>query len=187
MGVLALTDEATGPSTAGLVIAAAALPVVLAPTAVRLLAHPRSAALPPQAHRTAVAGITGALSCLVAGLVALTASGEADDSRALAVLTALTALVTVGAGVVAAPLCRTRPGPRASHRPGPATCPRPDLFDDLALLSARAVPGSPAARGLARLNRGLDRWTWSPRRRTSRPLGRPVRLARSAVPVTQPE
>jgi hypothetical protein len=142
------------------------LPLVALPTAVRLLAHRRSAVLPAAAARAVLAGCLTGLVCMAVALVACSAAltgvpdGALPPARAL-----LTASVV--AGVVAARLmlgARTQWQPalaRLGHLPRAA---RPDLADEIAALVASLLPGSLLAQVAAWLDRGLDVWRISPRR-----------------------
>lgn len=179
---LIVTDRLTGGGAApGQVLhvvadlAVGMLVVLLAPVAVRVLAHPRGATLPTRSRSGAVAGLTGALGCLLVGFATTMADRLAGGSGtggpvAGRVLLVVLAGLTLAATAVAAGLLH---GVRMTGIPerGSALPARPDLFDDLALLTARTLPGSPTARALARCNRGLDRWVWSPRSRAAASSG----------------
>jgi hypothetical protein len=156
-------------------LAVGMLVALLAPAAVRVLAHPRGAALPARSRSGAVAGLTGALGCLLVGFATTMADRLAGGSGlggpvAGRVLPAVLAGLALAATAVAAGLLHGVRMTGASERRS-ALPARPDLFDDLALLSARTLPGSPTARTLAWCNRGLDRWAWSPRRRAAAASG----------------
>jgi hypothetical protein len=173
---LAVTDHLVGGVASGQAwrivadLAVLLLGVALVPVAVRVLAHPGATGLPARSGVGATAGLVGALGCVVVGFVATMVgrlAGETVESAPIAgrLLLVTTAVLTLLATAVAAGRLRdVRAGTavRRADLPG-----RPDLFDDLALLSARSFPGSPAARALAWGNRGLDRWAWSPRRARS--------------------
>lgn len=174
---LALTDHLIGGVASGQVwrlvadLAVLLLVVVLAPAAVRVLAHPGATGLPARSGAGASTGLVGALGCVVVGFVATMAGRLAGGTAVTAPIAGRLLLVTTAGlslaatAVAVGQLRDVLVGAASVRRSGlPA---RPDLFDDLALLSARTLPGSPAARALAWGNRGLDRWPWSPRRRTA--------------------
>jgi hypothetical protein len=174
----ALTDVATG------LLAAALIPV-----AIHVLAHPRATPLPPRAAASAVSGLVTAVYCLVTGLT-VTTMGLLVNGREITgsesfggpfpaqlLILTLTLLAAIATAVAMRQLFAVHTAARAGHRSTHLT--RPDLADDLALLSARFLPGSPLAQGLAWANRGLDRWSWSPRRHlgiAARFGGRPGRV-----------
>lgn len=170
---LAVTDHLVGGVASGHAwrvvadLAVLLLGVVLVPVAVRVLAHPGATGLPARSGVGASAGLVGALGCVVVGFVATMvgrlAGGtvEAAPIAGRMILVASAVLTLAATAIAVGQLRDVRAGTTALRRADiPA---RPDLFDDLALLSARSFPGSPAARSLAWCNRGLDRWAWSPR------------------------
>jgi hypothetical protein len=162
LAALAVVEHRTGDSTPGLVAVTAIVPLVLAPAAVRLLAHPGDAPLPPNPDRAATIALTMALAVVAAGLALAIVSGSAvaGPARLAITLPVLAAVTATTASLVS--LHRRLPPRRTAADPGGR---RPDLVDDLATLTARLWPGSTPARALARLNRGLDVWGWSPRLR----------------------
>jgi hypothetical protein len=157
-------------------IAALLLPFVLIPSVIRVLAHPSAVAMPVNTVRTTMAGVTGTLGCLLviapAMLVGrlLTLGGPDDVATGpLGWLPVVPVLAAAAAALATVRLLRlarigyARCAPRAPSG-WDADAARPDLLDDLTTLIARALPGSGPARAGAWLNRGLDSWSWSPRR-----------------------
>jgi len=157
-----------------------AVPALLVPALVRVLAHPRHAPLPAPSDRAARAGLGRALGALAVALaIAPTGAtgrvgGPGAVALAVAAVLAVTAARTLHPGRPHLPrLPQPSRLPRRSHpvvgsgrrdRPdaagaGPV---RPDLADDLATLLARIAPGSATARAAARLNRALDSWGRTP-------------------------
>ena len=180
---------ATGPWQALTGVATGLLVAALIPVAIHVLAHPRATPLPPRAAASAVSGLVTAVYCLMAGLTATTMGllvngREITGSESFGgpfpaqlLILALTLLTAIATAVAVRRLFAVHTAERSGHRV--AHLARPDLADDLALLSARLLPGSPLAQGLAWANRGLDRWSWSPRRHlgvAARFSGRPGRV-----------
>jgi hypothetical protein len=163
-----------GPAGAALDLLAAAPPVLLLPSAVRVLAHPRPAPPPAASTRAAVAGTAAALCCLTGALLlALVRAVAPLDVVALAVLAA-----SVGGTAVSATLLLRARTPRQA----PLVPVRPDLLDDVTTLVARALPGSVPARAADRLNRRVDAW-WGPARGVPAPAG----YGRTTVAAASPD
>lgn len=188
---VALADRWTaGPSVHPLQpladAAALLLAVFLVPVAVRVLAHPRTTPLPARTSAGVLSGLVAAVGYLVIAVVTTAvihvfgaggAGGAGVSVPARAALGALTGLTVVAGTLAGAQLYALRGA--FSERRGPLAA-RPDLFDDLTLLVARTLPGGPTARSLAWLNRGLDHWSWSPRRR--RAVARPSGTGATSIP-----
>jgi len=170
------------------------------PVAVRLLAHSGPAAMPAASARNTLTGTATTLGCVGAGLLgllaalaatALTGSAADGPDSSLGLLLALvlttSATLTLAASAVRRARSQWAAGFERAARLGSAV--RPDLLDDAATLIARAMPGSPTARGAAWLNRGLDGWRLSvarsprpARQRRRPPPGRARFAARPAAP-----
>jgi hypothetical protein len=195
---LLCTGFAAAPLLRDVVAASTAASVaLLAPVTVRVLAHPSGSTMPARARAASVRGLSAVLGFLVIAQVAAVALqlgalavGVLTGTTAARVLAlSLTGLATLATAVAAWQLRSLRANGSAPESsaasssllslgmPTAGLPTRPDLLDDLALLSARALPGSPVAWGLAWLNRGLDSWPWSPRRHTGRiAVLRPARV-----------
>lgn len=150
-------------------LAAVAVAALAAPTWLRATVHGGPVPAPPHAVRAILAGSAGtltAVSLAVAGcvLAMLVRAGDVVwDVTALALLAAL-----VGVGGLVAMAARLDGQARDAWRKRLATvdadAARPDVLDDAATLAARWWPGSVPARLSAWVVRGLDVWSWSPRR-----------------------
>ncbi|HEX2804666.1 MAG TPA: hypothetical protein VHN80_00675 [Kineosporiaceae bacterium] len=174
-----LTEPGTGAGRAGSLLASlqtAAVvltPALIAPTVIRVLAHPGPTPMPVTAARATVAGVTASLCCTVIGLLAGLGSaltvmigGHPATDVATWLIAALLVVGAVAATVAARLLQQAWSGwsPSFTARARLRDPGRPDLIDDLSTLLARLLPGSATARTGAWLNRRLDDWAWSPRR-----------------------
>ncbi|MDQ1287535.1 MAG: hypothetical protein QG622_1100 [Actinomycetota bacterium] len=154
-----------------LTLAALAPSIALLPVAVRVLAHPGAGPLPGNAVSSVTTGLTITLGTLAVDLGLLLMrwliSGEPAPPGSGGVRFALAGLMVLitAAGLLAADrLRRIRAQAQTGALPdgvtdAPVHALRPDLFDDLATLTARALPGSGLARGVAALNRQVDSWS----------------------------
>ena len=151
------------PATAAVVV-----PLVAAPTAIRVLAHSGPAAVPAHTVVAIRTGLKATLYLIGAGLVLVGLAllvGSSDPDAAPVPVVASVIWLIAGLGLLVSALVLHSGGTAAAAAVRPvADRARPDLFDDAATLAARAMPGSPTARGAVWLNRGLDGWAWSPRR-----------------------
>jgi hypothetical protein len=147
---------------------ALALPVLLLPALVRSLAHPRAVPMPDRAVRATAVGAGAVLGCLAVALPLTAAAALARPDlpalAALALAAPLTVLALLQVRQVRAGLRdgegdgdTTQGTDGAARGAGRTAGGRPDLVDDLSTLVSRLAPGSAPARGLARLNRALDR------------------------------
>lgn len=176
-------------AVAVLLVAVTLLPVAtLVPVGVHVLAHPRRTGLPANSAAAALAGARISLFCLAGGFGVLlarwaTGGGPVHGAPvAVRVGTAVTAVTALGSGLVAAVrLRRLHASAGTREAAGPHRSARPDLLDDLATLSARALPGSAPARVAATLNRTVDTWAHGPRRRRAASGDRPRGAVATAV------
>jgi hypothetical protein len=161
-------------------VTAVALPVLLLPSLVRVLAHPRRAPMPAATARAAVAGTAAALCCLTGALLPAAARALGPvDAAALALLGA-------SAGGTALSAVLLRRARTTGPEPGTVVPARPDLMDDVSTLVARALPGSAPARAADRLNRRLDSW-WGPRRGVALRVAATPGYGRATVAAASPE
>jgi len=179
-----------GGTATGLALVAAFGLLVGPLTWLRASVHGGPAPAPLNAAREILAGSGASLACAVAAVATCTAStldqaigsglpGEPSLLLNLAVLAA-----TAGAAVRG--LARWTHA-RDLWRPvvDATDAPRPDALDDVATFVARVLPGSSTARSLAWLVRGLDTWSWSPRRHRTAFVSGSAVLAGMAWPAWQ--
>jgi hypothetical protein len=160
------TTSVMGSCLSTALTTAALIPsAVMLPAAIRLAAHPGQGPLPPSAATAARMWTAIALVAVAGDLVLVLGWWSASRGPAPTASTGLRIILGIGAAVAAVSAAHAtvtigRSPARRHAFPGerPQTG-RPDLIDDLATLTALALPGSWPARGVARMNRALDAWT----------------------------